>query len=117
MNAPHSRKSASAASQLRNYDRDNSTGVSGRTHRGNYAVPAGRSHNALPHYDTTPRRRMKNLSANNRIENFSHSGAGGDSDVFSRTRYDEEYTRLYARLAQNAYSSNQGKAPGWSKCC
>ena len=76
MFSQQSHKSASAARQLRNYDRDN-----------------------------------------NRIEHFSHSGAGGDSDVFSRTRYDEAYTRLYARLAQNAYSSDQGKAPGWSKCC
>lgn len=117
MNAPVSRQSRNAARQLHHYDRDNSTGVSGRTHRGNYAVPAGRSHNGLPNYDEDPRRRMKNLSANNRIENFSHAGAGGNPDVFSRTQYDSAYNRLYNRLAQRAYSSNQGKAPGWSKCC
>lgn len=117
MNAPVSRKSRNAARQLRHYDRDHSTGVSGRTHHGNYAVPAGRSDNALPNFDVEPRHRMRNLSANNRIEAFAQAGAGGDSDVFSRSMYDRAYNRLYNRLAQRAYGTGQGKAPGWSKCC
>ena len=124
MNAPASRilrnnrvspRSAQRAKQ--HYDRDHSLGVSGRTSHGNYAVPAGRSANALPNPDTASRQRMKNLSARNRIENFGVAGAGGDADVMSRTQYDRAYTLLYNRLAQNAYKQPKGKAPHWSKCC
>jgi hypothetical protein len=98
-------------------DRDHSM-ETGRTCRGNFAMPGGKGHNALPNFDLVPRKSMKHLSANNRIENFDASGAGGNHDVFSRTQYDRTYNRLYNSLAQNAYQHPKGPdGPSWSKCC
>lgn len=123
MNAPPSRiirnskvSPRSAMNMMQYHDRNHSTGVSGRTQRGNYAVPAGRSENALPNSDMHAVKRMRNLSSRhrNRVENFSTVGAGGNMDLMSRSHYDIAYVELYNRLAQNAYGSKQGKAPGWS---